>query len=268
MLNFGISPCPNDIFIFYAMIRKKIELAGLKLNFLIEDVETLNKLCLNGELDISKVSTHVYYYIKDNYEILKSGGAFSEEGPVLVAKDLTEIEKSVQIKIALPGRFTTATAIMWFYWKKHFLGKKYILRFVPFNEIIDKLIKNEVQMGVLIHEGRFIYQNFRLKLIADLGEFWKKQTNSLIPLGCIVAKKSFPEKTLMEHLITESILYSRNHLDEVLPFIKKYAQELDDDVIISHIKTYVNDYSLDLGEKGMKSIIRLMDKIHEEGLWK
>lgn len=267
MLNFGISPCPNDTFIFYAMIKEKINLRGYKFNFIIEDVETLNNLCIKGKLPISKVSVHVFYHLQKKYNLLNSGGAISEFGPVVVVKDLEKINKLNQIRIALPGELTTASALMWFYWKKNFSNKSYTLKFVNFNKIFELLQKDEVDMGVLIHEGRFVYNSFGLNLLVDLGEFWKKETGTLIPLGCIVAKKDKIDKKILEEIIKDSILYAKNNIQEVMPFIKSYAQELDDNVIMSHINTYVNNFSLDLGNKGQKAIAIFIEKLKEEGIW-
>ncbi len=268
MLEFGISPCPNDIFIFYAIMNQKIDLQGFQFKFLVEDVEKLNSLCMDKRLPISKISAHALFYLQGNYEYLNTGGAISEMGPVVVAKDKNKIENSKNLRVILPGRLTTASALMWFYWKENFLGKSYILDYVTFNEIIEKLMTEQGDMGVLIHEGRFVYESYGLKLIADLGEFWKIKTHLPIPLGCIVVKKDLKLKEKLETLIKNSIQYAYENFEEVMPFVKKYAQELDDNVIISHIKTYVNEFSLELGCKGRESIEALIKEIKEVGIWK
>ncbi|MCX8033768.1 MAG: 1,4-dihydroxy-6-naphthoate synthase [Thermodesulfovibrio sp.] len=268
MLNFGISPCPNDTFIFYGMIKERIDLKGYKFNFIIEDVETLNNLCIKGVLPISKVSVHAFYYLQRDYDFLNSGGAISELGPVVVTKDIEQIKRMSEIKIALPGKLTTASALMWFYWRKNFSNKRYSLKFVPFNQIIDELLNEKVHLGVLIHEGRFIYQHYDFNLIADLGEFWKKETGMPIPLGCVIVKKNNKiNKKILDNIIRESILYSKKNMAEVLPFIKNYAQELKEEVIISHIHAYVNDFSLNLTNKGKQSIITFLKKLQREGIW-
>ncbi len=267
MLRIGISSCPNDIFIFYGILNKKITLAEADFKFFIEDVETLNNLCLSKELEISKISVHAFYYLQRDYSLLNSGAAISEFGPVVVTKKLEKIHKSTHLKIALPGKLTTASALMWFYWKKFFLHKSYSLRFVKFNEIFELIKKDEVDLGVLIHEGRFIYNSLGLDLLVDLGEFWKKETGTLIPLGCIVAQKNLGSKEILERLIRDSIYYAKNNTEEVLSFIKNYAQELDEKVIMAHIKTYVNNFSIDLGKIGRESINVFMNKLKEEGIW-
>lgn len=267
MLKLGISPCPNDIFIFYGLLSKKINLKGLELQFLIDDVETLNNLCLRRELPISKISAHAYCYLEKDYELLNAGGAISEEGPVALVKDLALIERLDEIKIALPGKLTTASALMWLYWKKNFKNKKFKIFYARYDKIYEKLLFGEVDIGVLIHEGRFTYKNLGFKLLCDLGEFWKFSTGLPIPLGAIVIMKNLGLKEKLENLIRESILYSWENQDEAISFAEKYAQELSRDIIISHIKTYVNEYSINLDRVGIDSIEMLKRKILEEGLW-
>lgn len=267
MLKFGISSCPNDIFIFYPLLNQKIDLKGYKFQFIIEDVESLNNLCLQGKLPLSKVSIYAFYHLQRNYELLNAGGAVSEYGPVAVVKDRDKIDKLRELKIALPGKFTTASALMWFYWKENFRDKRFSLEFMPFNHIIHKLINEQVDIGVLIHEGRFVYSSYGLNLLEDLGDFWKKQTDTPVPLGCIVAKKKTFENKVLESIIRESIDYSKKNTDEVLNFVKKYAQELNQEVIMAHINTYVNDYSINLGERGLKSIKIFLQKISKEEVW-
>lgn len=267
MLNFGISPCPNDIFIFFGILNRKVKTKGLEFKFFIEDIETLNSLCMKTSLDISKISVHAYYHIKNHYEILSSGGAFSEYGPVVVAKKPDNLKNLQTLRIALPGRLTTASALMWFYWKRNFHGKKYILKFIPFYKIIDSLINEDSDIGVLIHEERFIYSMKGLKLIADLGKFWIEETSLPLPLGCVIARKSLKMKKILENIIKESLNYSYLHFEEALNFVKKYSQELDQDVIKSHIDSYVNEYTARMGKIGKKAINELMKRIEKDGVW-
>jgi len=264
---FGISPCPNDIFIFYGMLNNKISSDGLVFDFLIEDVETLNDLCIKKFLPISKISAHAFAYLEKDYEILSAGSAISDFGPVVVAKNINKLKELSEIKIALPGRHTTASALMWFYWKRNFFGKIYHLNFMPFNQIIDKVLSGEVDIGVLIHEGRFTYENIGLELVADLGIWWKEETSLPVPLGCIIAKKSLNLKEKLEDIIKESLNYAYSNYSEVLNFAKKYAQELDLNVIKSHIDFYVNKMSFDMGERGYNAINTLVKMIHREGVW-
>ncbi len=267
MLNFGISPCPNDIFIFSGMLSRKVRTEGLQFKFFIEDVETLNNLCMKNYLDISKVSVHAYYHLKNSYDIVSSGGAFSEFGPVAVTKDPERLKNLQTIRIALPGRLTTASALMWFYWKKNFSGRKYILKFMPFYKIIESVINDKNDIGVLIHEGRFVYALKGLKLVADLGKFWIDETFLPIPLGCVIVKSSLRIKKILENIIKESLNYAYSNYNEALNFAKMYSQELEIDVIKSHIDYYVNNYTADMGKTGLKAINELMKRIQKDGLW-
>jgi 1,4-dihydroxy-6-naphthoate synthase len=267
MLKFGISPCPNDTFIFFGIIEKKVNTQGLNFDFVIEDVETLNSLCLEKALDISKISSHAFYYLKEDYEVIPSGGALSEQGPVVITKNPEKLKNLSTIKLALPGRFTTASLLMWFYWQKNFTDKKYTVEFMPFYEIIDKVTEQKADLGVLIHEGRFIYSLKGLHLVADLGEFWIKECSLPIPLGCIVCKKSLSIKETVNRIIKESLHYAYCHFDEAVKFTKKYSQELNEEVIKMHIQTYVNEFSFDMGQKGIMAINELIKKIPEDGIW-
>lgn len=267
MLNFGISPCPNDTFIFFGIIEKKVDLKNLSFNFLIEDVETLNSLCIEKKLHISKISAHAYYYLQNEYDLLMTGGAISEHGPVVVTKNIEKLKQLHTIRIALPGKLTTASALMWFYWKRFFPDKNYQLEFMPFYEVSKKLLSDKADIGVMIHEGRFTYSSIGLKLIADLGEFWKEQTGLPIPLGCIVVEKSLNIKNEVENLIKDSLNFSYSNYDEALLFVKKYAQELDEDVIKAHISYYVNSFTMNMNESGRKAIDELIQRIKKEGIW-
>ncbi|MCS7215094.1 MAG: 1,4-dihydroxy-6-naphthoate synthase [Thermodesulfovibrio sp.] len=267
MLKFGISPCPNDMFIFFGIVEKKVDTEGLNFEFYIEDVETLNNLCIKNVLDISKVSSHTFYHIQDQYYFLSSGGAFSEYGPVAVTKSMENLKKLSTIKIALPGRFTTASLLMWFYWQKFFSDKKYVVSYIPFYEIIDKVINEEVDIGVVIHEGRFIYSSKGLELVDDLGKFWIKETSFPIPLGLVIAKKSLKIKNTLEKIIRASINYSNANFEQAIKFVEKFAQELDQNVIKLHIQCYVNEFTLDMGPKGMRAIQELINKIERYGIW-
>lgn len=267
MLKIGISPCPNDIFIFYGLLSRKVDQKGLELEFLIEDVETLNSLCLKGELDISKVSAHAYCYIDEEYELINSGGALSESGPVAVVRELNFLKEAQEIKIALPGRLTTASALMWFYWQKYMSPKRFSLKFSRYDKIYEMLMNQEVHIGVLIHEGRFTYKDSGFILFSDLGEFWRNQTGLPIPLGCVVMKKGLPIRETIESLIRESLNYALSNEDEAISFAKRFAQELSREVILLHIKTFVNDFTFDLGKTGVEAIGTLKNWLKREGLW-
>jgi 1,4-dihydroxy-6-naphthoate synthase len=261
-LKIGFSPCPNDCFIFDALIHQKISttIGENTYNFIpvIEDVETLNKMALKGELDITKLSYHAYLYCKENYVYLNSGSALGFGcGPLLITHS-KEIEEKFSdknfrknLKVLIPGELTTA----------HYLLKKFFPEItdktsVLFSDIEDLLLQKKYDAGLIIHENRFTYQDKGLIKIVDLGEWWEAQTGLPIPLGGIMAKKSLGEKLIhdVDKLIQQSVLYAFENIENVMPFVKQHAQAMSEDVMKKHIELYVNQYSIDLGEDGRKAI--------------
>ncbi len=265
MLTLGFSPCPNDTFIFYGIVKKRIGTKGLDFKILIDDVERLNNLALNGSIDISKISCHAFYYIQKDYQFLKSGGAFGKNcGPLLIQR---AEEKELEIKkIAIPGELTTAFLLLRLYLnsRQSILKNSSNLLFVamPFYEIIEAVKEKKVDAGLIIHESRFTYREQGLKEIIDLGDWWEKDTGLPIPLGGIVAKKNIGEKTikLVESLIKASVEYSLNHKDETMTFIKEHSQEISEEVILKHIDLYVNNYTIDISDEGKQALDELMTR--------
>lgn len=262
MIKLGFSPCPNDTFIFYSIAKKKVTKDNLEFKIIIDDVENLNNLALNRSIDVTKVSCYAYYYLKDDYYFLRSGGAFGRDcGPLLVKRkdSIKEIEK-----IAIPGRFTTAFLLLRLY--LYFSKPTFIVRpnfvFMPFYRIIDAIKEGMVDAGLIIHESRFVYPEYGLKEIFDLGNWWKDKTGLIIPLGGIVARRSLGRKKIrnIESLLRASVEYALNNKDEVMPFIKEHCQELSEDVIKRHIELYVNKYTVDIekeGELALKELMRM-----------
>jgi 1,4-dihydroxy-6-naphthoate synthase len=268
MISLGFSPCPNDTFIFYAVANKKIETHGLDFNFVIEDVETLNGLAMKRALDVTKISCHAFYYLQDDYRFLRSGGAFGRGcGPLLVVKENFKFKisdlKSQNIKIAIPGELTTAFLLL-----KLYLSPNSSLSFIsmPFYEIMDAVKEGRADAGLIIHESRFTYHEYGLSKVADLGEWWESETGLPIPLGGIIAKKSLGESAIktIESLIRAGVEYSILHRDEAMPYIKRYSQELSDDVIDKHIALYVNDYTIDIGDDGEAALNELLKRARGE----
>jgi len=266
-LSLGYSPCPNDTFIFYALAHKKIDADGLDFREILLDVETLNQKALKGELDITKVSYNAFGNLRDEYCLLHSGGALGRNcGPLVVAKEQYEMKGLKGKKIAIPGELTTAYLLLQLYnpdFKKN-------IKALPFNEIMETVKNGEVDAGLIIHESRFTYPSYGLKKIMDLGEWWEKETGLPIPLGCIIAKRSLGSGLIkkVDGLIKKSVLYAMNHRDEPVKYIKSHSQELDDSVINQHINLYVNDYSIDIGEDGVKAVEKLFAMAEEEGIIK
>jgi len=266
-INIGYSPCPNDTFIFYALIHKKIDTYGIEFREILEDVETLNTLALSSQLDVTKVSCHAFGHIRDSYVFLRSGGAFGCGcGPLVVASQVCTMEWLKGKRIAVPGRLTTALLLLKLYDQEGTLGLQVIP--MPFSQIMAAVSNGEVDAGLVIHEGRFTFKNYDLTQILDLGQWWESATGQLIPLGGIVARRALGPKTIsiIESLIAESIQYSQANPAESLHYIKRHSQELDDSVIRQHITLYVNEYSIDLGSKGRDGLVELLTRAETAGI--
>ncbi|SFW45151.1 1,4-dihydroxy-6-naphthoate synthase [Chitinophaga sancti] len=255
-LTLGFSPCPNDTFIFDAMVNNKIDTKGLRFKTQLEDVETLNKWALEGKLDITKLSYGVLPKVLHQYELLNSGSALGRGcGPLLIAKRPIDRENIKDCKIAIPGINTTANLLFSTAFPE--AKNKEIL---IFSDIENAVLDGRVDAGVIIHENRFTYQQRGLVKIIDLGEYWESTTGSPIPLGGIVVRKSLPAelKQLVDQLIHDSLQESFKHYPSLSPFVTSHAQEMEESVMRQHIELYVNDFSLDLGEAGRAAIDRLM----------
>lgn len=267
-ISLGYSPCPNDTFIFYALVHGKIDTGDLQFKEILLDVETLNRSAMKGELDITKVSYNAFGNLREDYCLLRSGGALGRGcGPLLVVRSQKPEARSLKNKkIAIPGELTTAYLLLQLYdpdLKKN-------IKVMPFNMVMDAVKKGEVDAGLIIHESRFTYPSYGLKRVIDLGEWWEKETGLPIPLGCIIAKRSLGSELInkIDSLIKESILYSMAHKKESTEYIKNHSQELEDSVIEAHINLYVNDYSIDIGEDGIKAVQRLFSMAEERGIIK
>ena len=268
-LTLGYSPCPNDTFIFYALIHDKIDTKNLKFKETLLDVETLNQKALHTELDLTKISYHAFGHMRKNYCLLRAGGALGRGcGPLVIAKNEYAMEELRGKKIAIPGKLTTAYLLLQLYNPDFSLQTSDLLVEMPFDKIIDAVAKEEVDAGLIIHESRFTYPSYGLKQIIDLGEWWEKQTGHPIPLGGIIAKRSLGEglNKKINKTIKSSIEYAFSNRSEPMDYIKKHSQELSDEVINQHINLYVNNYSLDVGQDGEKAVIALLSRAEEAGI--
>lgn len=267
-LTLGYSPCPNDTFIFYALIHDKIDTKNLKFKETLLDVETLNQKALHTELDLTKISYHAFGHMRKNYCLLRAGGALGRGcGPLVIAKNEYAMEELRGKKIAIPGKLTTAYLLLQLYNPDFRLQTSDLLE-MPFDKIIDAVAKEEVDAGLIIHESRFTYHSYGLKQIIDLGEWWEKQTGHPIPLGGIIAKRSLGEglNKKINKTIKSSIEYAFSNRSEPMDYIKKHSQELSDEVINQHINLYVNNYSLDVGQDGEKAALALLSRAEEAGI--
>jgi 1,4-dihydroxy-6-naphthoate synthase len=263
-LTLGFSPCPNDTFMFYPLVHALVDTGGLSYRERLEDVETLNQLALKGELDVSKVSYHALGHIRDKYTLLRSGSALGRGcGPLLVAGEAIDPAKLHGKTIAVPGRYTTALLLLQLYDPAL---ENFIV--MPFNEIMDAVLRGNVDAGLIIHESRFTYQGFGLHKLVDLGEWWEEETGLPIPLGGIVARRSLGAETVadVERALRAGIEYARSHPDEAAQYIGEHAQEMSPEVCAAHIGLYVNDFSADLGDEGMRAISCLLQRAEQAGL--
>lgn len=254
-LKIAISPCPNDTFIFENIFNKKVEIAGISFNFHFLDIEELNQAASAQKFDIIKISCAHFKNVAAHYELLKSGGAMGYGvGPLVVRKANSEIEIThlADKLIAIPGEHTTANFLL-----SHLFPEITNKKILLFSDIENAVLQDEVDLGLLIHEGRFTYQEKGLALVGDLGTLWHDKTNLPIPLGCIVIKKEIPNylHEQVERLITYSISnYTQEGQPIISNFIKDHAQEMDTDTMLQHIRLYVNDFSKNMGESGMRAI--------------
>ena len=265
-LTLGFSPCPNDTFIFDAMVNGHIDTKGITFDYVMEDVATLNQWAEQGKLDITKLSYNTFLHTVNKYALLHSGSALGEGvGPLLVSKQPLDIADIDNFKIAIPGFNTTANLLL----SLAFPGAKNKTELV-FSEIEAAVLDGTYDAGLIIHEGRFTYAQKGLHKLIDMGDWWEQTTHASIPLGGIVIRRSFDKElcATVDSIIKESLAWSWKRYPELTPFITSNAQEMEEDVMRKHIQLYVNDYTTDLGEKGRNAINTLFEKAKAGGLLK
>ena len=263
-ITIGFSPCPNDTFIFDALVHNDIDTEGLEFDPVLADVETLNGWAAEGKLDVSKLSFPALFQQTNQYVILTAGSALGKGvGPLLIAKNPAAVPSMAHATIAIPGENTTANFLLGLAYPQ--LQNK---EEMVFSDIEQKLIDGEIDLGLIIHENRFTYQDKGLKKVKDLGEYWEEKNNCAIPLGGIVIKRALPLeiKQTVNQLIRQSVEYAFANPKSALPFIKAHAQEMEESVMYKHIDLYVNKYSIDLGIEGKKAIEVLFKQAQENNL--
>ena len=260
----GFSPCPNDTFIFDALVNNKIDTKGLQFDVRLEDVETLNELAINNQLDFTKVSYGVLHLILKNYKVLNSGSALGKGvGPLLISKEKTSFDEVNDCTIAIPGENTTAHLLF----SQAFPNAKKKI-FKRYDEIENFVLNSgSKSLGVIIHENRFTYFDKGLQKVVDLGNFWEEKTGYPIPLGGIVGKRNIDEKILMQvdSLIKESIEFAFKNYPLITEYVKMHSQEMEPEVMKKHIDLYVNNYSIDLGEDGKNAIEKILTVYNKDG---
>lgn len=260
-INIGFSPCPNDTFIFDALVNGKIDTGDLIFKPVLEDVQTLNTWALEGKLEVSKISYAVLPLVTKKFNLLSAGGALGKGvGPLLIASNYVVGNKVEDQLIALPGENTTAHLLFSLAYPR---AKNKI--FLKYNEIEDFVLDGK-GFGVIIHENRFTYQEKGLIKIVDLGDYWEQQAGAPIPLGCIIADKklSLEIQKKINELIKQSLAYSYQQQPNLSNYIKEHAQEMEESVMQQHIKLYVNNFTNELGATGLKALEALVNVYHTQ----
>lgn len=263
-ITIGYSPCPNDTFIFYALIHGRVRAQGIEFRERLEDVETLNELALRGALDFTKISYHAFGRLRERYALLRSGSALGRGcGPLIVARPGIELSRLKHEPVAAPGRLTTALLLLRLYDP----SIENIIP-MPFDRIMSAVSRGEAAAGLIIHESRFTYHRRRLVKLLDLGEWWERYSGLPVPLGGILGKRSLGRDLLLrvEAGIRESLHYARKNPAEVMEYCRQHGQEMDEQVMKSHINLYVNDFSADLGIEGIAAVRKLLDEAAERGI--
>jgi 1,4-dihydroxy-6-naphthoate synthase len=268
-LTIGFSTCPNDTFIFDALVNGKIDTGGITWQPVLDDVQTLNEWALQGKLDVTKISYGALPWLLDTYRVLPAGGALGVGvGPLLIGSipppagaDFFEQSLKVQeYSIAIPGRHTTAHFLF-----SHAYPKAYKKVFMRFDDI-ETYVQQEKGLGVIIHENRFTYKAKGLHAWADLGKLWENQTSLPIPLGGIVVKRSLSKN--LQRQINQQIKNSLAHAWQLYPllspYVKKNAAEMDEQIMQQHIALYVNDFSIEMGPEGKAAIMRLLKTLNPQ----
>ncbi|MGC8580885.1 MAG: menaquinone biosynthesis family protein [Thermoplasmata archaeon] len=259
----GHSPDPDDAYMLYGIVTGKVKKDGFKVHQVLKDIESLNSLTMEGKLDVTAVSTATMPYIQNEYEILKYGASMGDNyGPIVISSKEYSKEDLKGKRIALPGKYTSASLTFSIYMSSEFKPV-----YMPFDQIMDAVKKGSVDAGVLIHEGQLTYSKQGFYMVEDLGKWWKKETNLLLPLGLDVVKKDLGEdKKVVLELFKEGIEYSNNNREEALKFASGYGRGIDNKILSDFVDMYVNKYTSELGELGKRSIIGMMEIAHNHKL--
>ena len=265
-VSLGFSPCPNDCFMFDAIVNRRIDLDGLEIDIHLGDIEQLNAAALAGSAQVTKLSYHAFAYCIDRYVLLDAGSALGRGcGPLLIARRPIAADEVARgdLRIAIPGKYTTANFLLGLAFPRARNTTEML-----FSDIESAVADARVDAGVIIHENRFTYESKGLRKIVDLGEFWERETGAPIPLGGIVAGRELPDdvKRSVNRLIRRSVEYAFAHRDASLPFVRTHAQEMSEEVMYRHIDLYVNEFSIDLGAEGRRAVRTLFDRARAAGV--
>ena len=260
LITVGHSPDPDDAFMFYALAHDKIDTGPLQFRHELQDIETLNRRALRGELEVTAVSIHAYAYLLDKYALLPSGCSMGDRyGPMVVARTPLSVDELKSRRIAVPGTLTTAFLTL-----RLLLGSEFTYEVVPFDQIISAVAEGKFEAGLIIHEGQLTYQNQGLHLIVDLGVWWQEKTGLPLPLGGNVVRRDLGDETmrLISKLLKQSIRYSLDHRRDALQYALKYARDMDMALADKFVGMYVNEWTLDYGPRGRQAVTRLLEEAH------
>jgi len=264
IIRVGHSPDPDDAFMFHALANGKIDTGDLEFIHELQDIETLNRRALKGELEVTAISIHAYSYLLDKYALLPTGCSMGDRyGPMVIAREALQISDLGKLKIAVPGTMTTAYLAL-----RLLLPGGFGHEVVPFDQIIDAVASGKFDAGLIIHEGQLTFQNQGLKLIVDLGVWWQEKTGLPLPLGGNVVRRDLGLPTIhrISVLIKKSIRYALDHRQEALQYALKYARDMDMSLADKFVGMYVNDWTLDYGERGREAVRRLLHEGHRAGV--
>src|SRR5262245_34088984 len=264
VINVGHSPDPDDAFMFYALAHDKLDTGDLEFRHELQDIETLNRRALKGELEVTAVSIHAYAFLQGKYALLPSGCSMGDKyGPMVVARRPMPVEELRRGTIAVPGTMTTAFLAL-----RLLLPGQFAYEVVPFDKILGAVEGGKFDAGLIIHEGQLTFQNQGLHLIADLGVWWQEKTGLPLPLGGNVVRRDLGKPTMatISRLLKESIRYGLAHRQDALTHALKYARDMDRGLADKFVGMYVNDWTLDYGPRGRAAVARLLEEGHKAGV--
>ena len=264
IINVGHSPDPDDAFMFYALAHDKIDTGDFAFRHQLQDIETLNRRALKGELEVSAVSIHAYAFLQDRYVLLPSGCSMGDKyGPMVIARKKMNVADLSGVKLAVPGTLTTAFLAL-----QLLLPSEFKYEVIPFDQIIPAVAEGRFDAGLIIHEGQLTFQNQGLHLVADLGVWWQEKTGLPLPLGGNVVRRDLGPESIrnISRLLKESIQYSLDHRQEALTYALQYARDMDRELADRFVGMYVNDWTLDYGPRGRAAVAKLLDEGHRRGI--
>jgi 1,4-dihydroxy-6-naphthoate synthase len=260
----GHSPDPDDAFMFYALAHDKIDTGGLRFVHELQDIETLNRRALRGELEVTAISLHAYAHLLDKYALLPTGCSMGDKyGPMVVARTKLTVDDLPKLRVAVPGTMTTAFLAL-----RLLLQREFEYDVVPFDQIIPAVASGKYEAGLIIHEGQLTFRNQGLNLVVDLGVWWHESTGLPLPLGGNVIRRDLGDSTIRQisRLLKESIRYALDHRSDALDYALQYARDMDKSLADRFVGMYVNDWTLDYGPRGREAVKRLLTEAHRAGV--